>query len=648
MMAAPARPMLLRTLKWLAIILTLGVVLILLLASLPNWNWLREPLAQQVGNKTGRELRIGGDLEISLGWPRTRIRAEDITFSNPAWARKKNMIAVKQVMVDVAIPPLFRRRMVFDDVRLDRAEIALEKSLDGRKNWLLDRNQRDDQARIVISHLAVTEGRVEYRDPASKTNLIAQVSTTGHLQDETAAALRFGVEGQFRGQPLSAEGSGDSVLALRDENRPYRLRGAGRIGPTAVRADGHITNLLQLSAVDLQIGLRGGSLAQLYPLLGIVFPDTPPYTTSGRLLRNAKLWRYEKFHGQVGKSYIAGRLQIDSGGKRPFLVATLNSRKLDIADLGPLIGARRRDTQDGTARAAVSSDRVLPSTAFRKERWKRMDADVTLKASSIVRPDALPIDNLSTRLRLRDAVLRLDPLRFDVAGGTLAGAVRLDGRQAPIRAAVELTARKMRIARLFPRVDLNKASIGEVNGAIDLAGTGDTVAAMLGSADGQLALLVDGGSISKLMMETVSLHLLEMLQLKLTGDEIIRIRCGVADFAVKDGVMQARTLVFDTDIVRLDGVGRVDLQQEALDLSIVPKTKKLSLVALRTPIHVQGRFAEPQISLDKGKLALRGLGALALGAVNPALSLIPLIETNTGADSECRQLIAEAKVPVGG
>ena len=39
----------------------------------------------------------------------------------------------------------------------------------------------------------------------------------------------------------------------------------------------------------------------------------------------------------------------------------------------------------------------------------------------------------------------------------------------------------------------------------------------------------------------------------------------------------------------------------------------------------------------------RGLGALALGAINPALALVPLIEANTADDSECRKLIAEAK-----
>ncbi|MBU2640851.1 MAG: AsmA family protein [Gammaproteobacteria bacterium] len=634
-----APPILFRPLKWLAISLLFVAVLGVILTSLPNWNALRGPLARIVGDKTGRELNIGGDLIVKLGWPILRVHASDVTFSNPTWAREKNMIEVGDVTFGVVTPPLFRRSLTLDEVHLDRGGIYLEKSRDGRKNWLLDRNQRNDKARVVIRRLTVSDGRIEYRDPALRTRLIARVSTSGRPTSQTPLPLKFKVEGQYKGQPLAATGTGDSVLALRDVGTPYRLRVVGRIGPTAVRAEGRVTDLLKLSAVDLQIALRGSSLAQLYPVLGIVFPDTPPYATQGRLVRTGMLWRYEKFQGWIGRSDIAGTLQVDTGAKRPLLVATLNSSRLNFSDLGPLVGTR--DTQQTATQTAATRDRVLPDVAFRTQRWSRMDADVTLNAQSIARPDALPIDHLSTRLRLNDAVLRLNPLKFDVAGGTLAGAVKLDGRQTPIRAAVDLKARSMKIARLFPTVDLNKTSIGEFNGDIELAGEGDTVAAMLGSADGKLALVADGGIISRLMMETVSLHLLEMLQLKLTGDEVIRIRCGIADFGVKEGIMQANTLMLDTDIVRIHGSGRIDLQQEKLDLRIVSKSKKLSLLALRTPIHFGGRLSRPEVELDKGNLAARGLAAVALGAVSPALGLIPLIETRTGADSNCRQLIVE-------
>lgn len=629
--------MLRRALKWLAISFAVVVAAVLILFALPNWNALRDPIARVVAEKTGRELRIGGDLKVRLAWPPAiRIGAADVSFANPPWATRKNMLDIGQVAFHVELAPLFGGDLVFADVRLDRAEVDLEKSVDGRKNWLLDREQRDEKARAVVKHVSVSDGRVAYSDPATETSLRARVATARPAAGKPAAGLRFDVEGRYKGAPIVARGSGESVLGLREQQDPYRLAIAGRIGQTRVSAAGRITNLLKPSAVDLQIELAGTSLGHLYPLIGTVFPRTPPYETAGRLIHRDSLWRYENFRGRVGKSDVAGTLQVDRAGERPVLAATLRSEKLDLGDLGPVIGG-------STEPVADRDGSVLPDRPFSTERWRRMDADVRLTARSIARPDALPIDNLTTRLRLDDGVLALDPLKFDAAGGTLAGTIRLDGRQRPIDAAVDLEARKMQLARLFPAADIKKANVGRVSGTFDLAGKGDSVADMLGNADGKLALVVDGGTISRFMMEAVGLHLLEMLQLTLTGDEIINIDCGVADFGVKDGVMQARNLVLDTDVVRIDGRGTIDLGEERLDLEIVPKSKKLRVASLRTPIHVEGRFAKPDVGLDKGKLALRGLGALALGIVNPALALAPLIEANTAEDSACRRLIAEAR-----
>ncbi|MBW8364006.1 MAG: AsmA family protein [Rhizobium sp.] len=618
-------------------------ILLVVAANVRNWNALREPIAHAVHTKTGRTLRIGGDLDIGLRWPYVQVRAVDVRFSNPSWARRPNMIEVRHATVDIAISPLFRGRIVFQHVELDHAAVAFEKSRDGRRNWLLDRRQRDSQARVTIRHLAVSDGRIEYDEPAQDTRLNARIATAKRGPDGASAPLTFTVQGRYKGEPLVAQGAGDPVLALRDETRPYHLNVSGKIGQTAVGADGHITDLLKLSAADLQIVLSGASLAQLYPLVGVVFPDTPPYRTRGRLVHGPHQWRYEKFSGEMGRSDIAGSLSVDTGGRRPILVAHLDSTHLDISDLGPLVGAGHAG--EGSATAKPGPTGILPRTAFRTERWSHMDADVTLRAGSIDRPEALPLHRLSTHLQLRDGRLRLDPLQFDVAGGTLVGAVTLDGRVSPIRAAAKLKVRKLQLAQLFPTLDRSRASMGEFNGNIDLKGQGDTVAAMLGSADGRVSLLIDGGEVSKMMMETVSLHLLEILQLKLAGDEPVRIRCGIADFGVKQGVMQPDILVLDTDVSRIDGSGRIDLGQERLDLTMVPKSRKLSLVALRTPIHVQGSFAHPQASLDKGRLAMRGLGALALGAVNPVLALLPLIEAGRSVESECRRLIGEARTP---
>lgn len=648
-----------RLLKWTAGLFLAPVLLVVLFIAIFGWNWLRGPIERMTLDKTGRELAISGNLELKFGWPLPRIHAGAVTFANPAWAREKQMVAADAVEIAIDLPQLLLRNIVLPEVRLERPIVFLEQGSGGRKNWLLDLNQQDEQARIRIDRLMLDNGRLGYDDAGQKTSIRSELSTgLSTLNTQPAGAgLTFTAQGQYKGMPLKARGNGGPVLGLRDESTPYPLKADLTVGHTGVKVDGTITSLLKFSAMDMRLALRGESLAQLFPLLGIAFPETRAYVTNGHIVHSERTWRYEKFSGRIGDSDIAGTFQVDTGGKRPAMKADLVSKLLDFADLGPLIGARPGSVQAAkqaapppsqtaapiTAQVRPAQARVLPDIPFKTDRWDSVDAEVTLKASTIRRAKELPLEDLVTHLSLRDSVLTLDPLNFGVAGGHLNAVISLDGRKDPIQARAQVRARKILIAKLFPTVELSKTSMGQVNGEFDLAGKGNSVGRMLASSNGKVGLVVAGGEISKLMMEKVGLHLWEILELKVTGDKLVKLRCAVADFGVKNGIMHADALIFDTEVTTIVGTGSIDLGQEKLDLTLNQKTKNTSPVALRSPIYVRGSFAKPDVEVDKRRVAARALGAIALGIVNPLLALIPLIDAGPGKDSDCGQLVRDAR-----
>ena len=644
-----------RLLKWLAVLLLAPPALAMLWIAVFGWNWARGPLERITTEKTGRALVIGGDLKVSLAWPAPRIHAQAVTFANPPWAREKQMLAVDDVEFSLDLVELLSRKLVFPEVRLTRPVVFLELAAGGRKTWLLDRDQLDDSARVPIGRLTLDQGLLGYDDAIGKTSIRADISSpVAQAGVATASGVVFAAKGTFKGLTLAGHGSGGSVLAMHDESAPYPLKFDATVGRTGIKADGTVTSLLKFSAIDMRLALRGDSLALLFPLFGIAFPETHPYVTAGHITHSAKTWRYEKFSGHVGKSDIAGTLQIDHDGARPFMHGDLVSQLLDFDDLGTLIGVKAtapasKSTAANTVAAPqppAAGPRVLPEIPFKTDRWNSVDADVTLRAKTIHRAKELPIENLVTHLKMQNAVLTLDPLDFGVAGGHLKAVISLDGRSHPIRARAKIGARKMLLANLLPTVALAKSSIGQLNGDFDLTGSGDSVGQMLATADGRVALVIEKGEISRLMMEQVGLHLLEILELKISGDKTIKLNCAVADFSVKTGVMQTNALIVDTEVNTVTGSGSVDLAHEKLDLTLVPKTKSLSLVALRSPIHVSGTFSHPVAAIDTGRVAMRGLGALALGLVNPLLALIPLIETGPGVDGECARLIHQSHVPL--
>ena len=641
---------LLRLLKWIAGVFLASILLAALYIAIFGWNWLRRPIEQMTLDKTGRVLAISGELQVHFVWPLPHIRTEAVTFSNPDWSTERQMVTADAVDIAIDLPQLLRQNIVFSEVKLERPVVFLERGSGGRKNWLLDMNQQDEQASIRIDRLTLDNGRFGYDDAEQKTSIRADLSTTN--TQPSGAGLVFMARGQYKGLALKASGNGGSILGLRDERTPYALNVDLSVGRTGVKANGTITSLLRLSAMDMRLAMRGDSLAQLFPLLGIAFPETRPYATDGHIVHSEKTWRYEKFSGRVGDSDIAGTFQLDTGGKRPAMKGDLVSRLLDIADLGPLIGARPGSVQAAQQAAPASSQsatpmpaqaRVLPDMPFKTDRWNSVDAEVTLSAKTIRRAQQLPLEDLVAHLTLRDSVLTLDPLNFRLAGGQLNGVILLDGRKNPIQAHARIRARKILIAKLFPTVELSKTSIGEINGDFDLSGSGSSVGRMLASSNGKLGLVVSGGEISRLMMEKAGLHLWEILQLKVTGDKLVKLRCGVADFDVKQGIMHADAAIFDTEVTTIVATGDIDLGEEKLDLTLNQKTKNTSPVALRSPIYVRGSLARPIVEVDKGRVAARGLGAIALGIVNPLLALIPLNDAGPGKDSDCGQLVLEAK-----
>jgi AsmA protein len=426
------------------------------------------------------------------------------------------------------------------------------------------------------------------------------------------------------------------VLSVRDESAPFPLSAQAKIGSTAARVDGSITDVADLKRIDTKVELSGKSLSELYDILGVAFPETKPYTTSGRLIREGTVVRYEKFTGKVGESDLAGTLQVDTGGERPFMRGDLVSKTLNFADLGVLVGTDQ-PRESG----------VLPDRPFEPQRWDSIDADVTIKAGTIKRPEQLPIDKLAARIQMKDRVLTLNPLEFGIAGGRLAGPVRLDGSKDTIRAEVRMRVQKLQLAQLFPTIKQNQASVGDLSGLVELAGSGNSVGKMLGSANGKIGLFMDGGEISRFLMELAALDLWGAARVKLRGDEPIEIRCAIADFAVKDGLMQTNAFVFDTAVVNVEGGGVVNLKNEEMNLKLDPKPKSSSLASLNSPLYVRGTFGDPKVSPDVGKLAAKGVGAVVMGVINPLLAVLPLLKEGKGENSNCAQLVAQASASSG-
>ncbi len=629
----PSRPVL----AILAAVLLALLVLLLLF----EWNWLKGPLQRTVEARTGRAFVIGGDLEVDLGRI-TTIAGDELSFGNAKWSKQSTMATADRAELDIELwPLLLQRDLRIREARLSQPDLRLETGPDGKGNWVLKESSNKDES-LPLSRLWIDDGRLRYANAAKKTDIDISVNSAAPERRDAAAPIDIEGKGRWTGNAFSIVGRAESPLALSNTEEPYRIDMRAQAGPTKAHARGNLVNPFQWRRFDLQLELSGQDLEDLYPLTGLAAPQTPPYRFDGRLSRDNDVWRYREFSGVVGDSDLGGSAEFDVGSERPKLTAKLASKRLDLDDLAGFLGAppQTGGTEASNAKGAAqsrqlaSSSKLLPRRKYDLSRLRAMDADVRLTAARIDAP-TLPIDDMDAHLKLDAGVLRLEPLNFGVAGGDVRSTIRMDAREDTIRTRADITARKLDLSKLFPTVELSKDAVGRVGGHVAVSGSGNSIAAMLGSADGEIALGMGPGRISNLLMELAGLDVAEALKFLLTKDRTVPIRCAFGDFAVKNGVMASRALAFDTADTIIIGEGRISLKDETFDLELRPRPKDRSLFALRSPLVLGGTFKDPSFRPDMKRLGLRGAIALALGSIAPPAALLATIELGPGEDSGC-------------
>ncbi len=171
---------------------------------------------------------------------------------------------------------------------------------------------------------------------------------------------------------------------------------------------------------------------------------------------------------------------------------------------------------------------MLPYDRFETDKWDVMDADVRFKGRRIEHGSSLPIHDLSTHTVLKNADLRLQPLKFGMAGGSIAANIHQSDKK-PMQGRADIQARRLKLKELMPDVELMQKTLGEMNGDAELRGSGNSVAALLGNSNGNLKLLMNDGLVSRNLMEIVGLNVGNYIVGAIFGDDEVRVNCAAAN-----------------------------------------------------------------------------------------------------------------------
>ena len=576
-------------------------------------DYVRGQLESQASVFSGRKTKID---KVKVDWgATTHVHLDGIQVSNSEWGKADHLMKADEVDFEIRLWPLLHGNLVLPLVTLRKPELHLEVNDKEQGNWEPGQSPvvanaakavtPDNRYEMpLIGRLEIVEGKLSFSDLKKKLNLVGIVSTAlGKAGEQPQAELS--VKGTLENQPLSVHFVGGSAIMLRDTSVPYPVDLDIAYGGTKLKVKGTLDDPFQWKGANVKLDLSGPNLSEIYPLLGIPGPPTPPYRITGQLERDPGIWKLTHTAWHVGQSDLTGDVVIDEHFKPEHLTARLVSQHLVFADLAPLVGAppgkggNVSAQQQQTQQQLEATGDLFPNVPLHVERLRAMNMDVSLDARHVVAPDYLPVTALAFRVVVENGKATAKPLTLAVAGGTLAGELSIDAKTDNPDVHAALMAKELDLGAFFQGSKYFDTTHGKIQGRINLTGHGKSLAQVMGGADGHVEAAMAGGSVSDLMVSLAGLQLFDALILYVTGDHRIPIRCALSRLDFQHGNVTLQRTLFDTEKSVLHVEGQVALTSQVVNVQIKADPKKFDLLDLHGPVVVAGKIRKPEVSIAR-------------------------------------------------
>ena len=241
--------------KWAGVaIIAMTVAVIAVLHSIDVSSY-REEISAGLGKATGRDVSIGGDIDLSISL-RPAVVVEEVAIANTGWGSRPRMMTVRRAEARIELMPLITGDVRVTSLVLLEPDILLETNAEGVSNWRFgpssngETTTAEDEAGIghtvgradaapsgasripVFNHVEIHRGSLTYRDGMTGEEM--RLDLTEVTVDAPSATAPVSVEatGVWNRAPFSVSGSIEPLSNLgsglpRRRDRGIRLQRQG-------------------------------------------------------------------------------------------------------------------------------------------------------------------------------------------------------------------------------------------------------------------------------------------------------------------------------------------------------------------------------------------------------------------------------------
>lgn len=599
----------------------------------PPSDLIRETLAQQVKEKTGRDLVVAGPAAFSF-YPGLGVTLKDVSLSGPAGSPA---VLVKMAELDINIKtmPLLNRQVEVRRLILRKPVFDLRVDKKGAKNWTFAQaagplryaqaspgaagaatatdapqvaprtpgirlpTKLSEVEHLALDDVRIEQGTIRYTDERSgKTQALDAINMAINLKSLSSALTADG-DFSWKGEKTAFSGKVSPVRYVLEE-KPARLIFNASNRHLASSYDGalHVSDGADLEG---KITAKSESLRQLAGWLGTPLPAVSglrTFSLAGDLKTDGNVTSLSNATLALDGATAKGNTTVVTGGVRPKVKASLTISELDLNKyLAGAAGARNAPdpakAAPADARGTAAGDAIeellnKPATGPRVQAYQQRDGwsgvpldlsmfaiadlDAKLKVGRLFFQD-IKVGQSALGIDLKDKVLKTSFDNIQLYEGAGQGFLNVDATQKAARIGANFTLSGLSaLPFLRDAADMDWLS-GKAQVALQLASSGQSQLQLVESLNGKANFTFADGAIVGFNVPGAirGLNQGSISGLRKTPSEKTDFSELSASFKITNGVAQNQDLRLTSPLLRVTGAGAVQMPQRTLDYTVRPK-----------------------------------------------------------------------------
>ncbi|MEQ8656471.1 MAG: AsmA family protein [Hyphomicrobiales bacterium] len=593
-------------------VLALGLgALALALPSLMSSQMVREQVASQISELTGRAVTLRGDQALQV-FPNLSVELSDVVIEGDLPGVENALIVTETLRGAVRPLSLILGRIELSSFEMTRPTIRFLRNSNGQSNWQLEGSDlvtalepnRVAGAGLQLGQFRITDGTLHLIDDVRGIN--ETVSSANLSLSWRTSSTRAEINGSaiWRGEAVDVAASLDQPAALAQpgstsgvvlsvQGAPLRLQFDGTVSPGA-------------SGDNAQPWQAGGSLSLSTPSLRRAATWLGSEVGAGSTFG---AFRLDADMNLVGLSIDLTDLALSLDGNEAEGVLTL-----DLDGYGTAPGEIGRPSIQGTLdfeRLDLTAylDTIRPTTtAEAPGDWRFMPVPNVFASTLDIDVRFATRQVLTSRMILGETagsvLLSEDQMVLGIAeslayGGAVRGSLAIAREDSAFTTVLDMAADGLELTPLLAAVQMEPRLVGTLTFQAMASGNGETVAQLLETLTGDATFDVSDAVITGIDLNALGASFadgsFDFSSFAFGGETALEMLS--ANLSARDGYLQARDIAMTAERVSVTMGGLSELANRTLNLSGATAINS-SDETLVVPFDVRGTWSAPLILPD--------------------------------------------------